>query len=112
MNREAMDSVPRTGYDVRLTSLRGTVCFKVEGLNSWQLCIDNGHFDVLFDYAGDTADLVLSLDEATFVELIEGRQNLLTGVLQGRIRAEGDLALAFRIRSIFPLSKEPSAPAL
>ena len=57
------------------------------------------------------ADVVLSLDQETFVELLEGRQNFLTGVLQGRIGADGDLALALRLRGIFPLGRGPSAPS-
>ena len=113
MNRnpaEAMARVPRTGSDVRLISLRGTVCFKVEGLGNWLLRIENGQFEVLCGDGDAEADLILALDQVTFVELIEGRQNFLTGVLQGKIRAEGDLALAFRFRGVFPLGKGPSAP--
>jgi SCP-2 sterol transfer family protein len=115
MNRhtaEAMASVPRTGYDARYTSLQGTACFKVEGVGSWRLRIDDGHFDVFVGDGDADADLVLSLDQETFIELIAGRQNFLTGVLQGRIRAEGDLALAFRFRGIFPLGQGPSTPVL
>jgi hypothetical protein len=107
---EAMARVPRTGSDVRVISLRGTVCFKVEGLGIWLLRIENSQFEVLCGDGDAEADLVLSLDQVTFVELLEGRQNFLTGVLQGQIRAEGDLALAFRFRGIFPLGKGPSTP--
>lgn len=109
---EVMARVPRIGYDVRYISLRGTACFKVEGVGNWRLRIDDGHFDVLLGDGDADADLVLSLDQETFIELIEGRQNFLTGVLQGRIRAEGDLALAFRFRGIFPLGQGPSTPIL
>ena len=111
---EAMARVPRIGYDVRYTSLRGTACFKVEGVGNWQLRINDGYFDVVLGNADADADadLVLTLDQVTFIELIEGRQNFLTGVLQGRIRAEGDLALAFRFRGIFPLRQGSSTPIL
>jgi len=112
MNRrlvEAMASVPRTGYDVRFTTLRGTASFKVVGVGNWRLCINDGHFEMS---DGDAeADVVLSIDQDTFIELIEGRRNFLTGVLQGRIRADGDLTLALRLRSIFPLGQGPSRPS-
>ena len=108
---EAMARVPRTGYDVRFTSLQGTVSFKVAGVGSWQLCMHDGRFDVI-DGEGDAeAGVVFSLDQDTFVELIEGRQNFLTGILQGRIRVVGNLALALKLRGIFPLTQKPSAPS-
>ena len=108
---EAMARIPRSGHDVRFTTLRGTVSFQVAGVGHWRLRMKDGHFDVS-DGDGDVeTDVVLSLDQDTFVELLEGRQNFLTGVLQGRIGADGDLALALRLRGIFPLGRGPSAPS-
>ena len=113
MNRHDMEArVPRTGYDARFKDLRGTASFKVEAVGNWRLRIDDGHFQMLVGGGDVDPDLVLSLDQDTFIELIEGRQNFLTGVLQGRIRAEGDLALAFRFRGIFPLGQGPSTSVL
>src|SRR5262249_28062225 len=101
MNRRATDvmaSAPRTAYDARLSGVRGTCLFHVGDVADWRLRIDNGHV-ALFDGSG-VADLALSLDEPTFVDLIEGRQNFVTGLLQGKIRAEGDLALALKFHGI------------
>jgi putative sterol carrier protein len=109
MNRhlaEAMAGAPRTGYDARLSGLQGTICFKVQEIGSWRLRIEDGHFHVL-EGSGE-ADLILSLDEETFIEVIEGRQNFITGLLRGRVRAEGDLALALKFHGIFPRSQAPS----
>jgi putative sterol carrier protein len=114
MNRrivEAMARVSRAGHDARFTTLRGSVAFKVAGIGNWRLCMNDGHFDMSNGDGDAEADVVLSLDQETFVELLEGRQNFLTGVLQGRIRADGDLALALRLRGIFPLGRGPSAPS-
>ena len=114
MNRrivEAMARVPRAGHDARFTTLRGSVAFKVAGIGNWRLCMNDGHFDMSNGDGDAEADVVLSLDQETFVELLEGRQNFLTGVLQGRIGADGDLALALRLRGIFPLGRGPSAPS-
>jgi len=60
--------------------------------------IDQGHYEIL-DGGGD-ADLVLRCDEQAFVDLIEGRQNFVTALLQGRIRAEGRLSLALKFHGV------------
>jgi putative sterol carrier protein len=95
---ELLGAIPHSGYDARLSGTRGTVRFDVAGHGSWRLRIEDGRFDVL-DGGGD-ADLVLTCDEPAFVELIDGTQNFVTALLQGRILAEGRLALALKFHGV------------
>ena len=94
-----MAIVPRSGYDPRLSRVHGTLRFDVPDVGSWRLRLDGGHFELLVG-PGD-ADLVMSCSEETFVALLEGKQNFVAGILRGRIRAEGNLALALKFHGVF-----------
>src|SRR4051794_17396895 len=95
---EIVAAVPRSGYDARLSGTRGTFRFDVTGAGTWRLLIEDGHFEVL-EGPGD-ADLVLASDERTFVRLVGGTQNLVTALLQGLVRTEGNLALALKFHGL------------
>jgi putative sterol carrier protein len=100
-----MGTVPRSGYDARLSSTRGTLRFDVTDGSSWRMRIDAGHFEI-FEGTGD-ADLVLRCDDEVFVNLVEGRQNFVTALLRGLIRAQGDLTLALNFHGVL---RGPSTP--
>jgi putative sterol carrier protein len=46
-------------------------------------------------------NLVLHLDEATLIRLIEGEQDGMSAYLKGQLRAEGDVMLATRLGKLF-----------
>lgn len=102
--REVIAELPSTGYDARLAGMHGTIRFDVRDAGTWRLRVDDGKIAVL-EGSGD-ADLRLACDEPDFVEVVEGRQNFVTAILQGRIEATGDLSLALRYHG--SLARTPS----
>src|SRR5262245_45154285 len=92
--RELIAELRSTGHDARLAGTHGTIRFDVRNEGTWRLRIDVGTVTVL-EGPGD-ADLLLACDEPDFVEVVEGRQNFVTAILQGRIEATGNLSLALR----------------
>ena len=46
------------------------------------------------------ADCEISCNESDFVDIVEGRRNLITASMQGRVRVRGDLALAQKFHGL------------
>jgi putative sterol carrier protein len=75
--------------------LRGVHCtylFDIEEVGAWFVSVDDG--TVTVEEGSREADCVIRCSEEDFVEIAEGRRNLLTAALQGRVQVRGDVALA------------------
>ena len=46
------------------------------------------------------ADCTIRCDEADFIDIVEGRRNLITATMQGRVEISGDLALAQKFHGL------------
>ena len=79
-------------YEPSLRGVRGTYLFDIEQVGNWHLLVDDGA--ITFTADKYDPDCVIRCDERDFIDLIEGRRNLLTAVLQGRIQVHGDITLA------------------
>jgi glycogen debranching enzyme len=75
-----------------MPGLRGSHGFDVQGVGTWRVELDDGAFDVL-ENAGE-ADLMLSLTEQVFLDIVRGEQNPFTAFLNGSVRMSGDFSLA------------------
>jgi putative sterol carrier protein len=75
-----------------LRGIRGSYLFHIDQVGDWFVSVDNGA--LTFDEKKHDADCAISCSEQDFVDIAEGRRNLLTAVLQGRVQVEGDVALA------------------
>ncbi len=84
-------------FDERAKGIRGSYRFDVEGVGSFRLDVDHGQMSLREDQG--PADCVIALDPGDFVRVFEGQQNILTAYMQGRIRIDGDLALAKALHS-------------
>lgn len=51
----------------------------------------------------DEPSVVLLMDNQTFSEVLSGEANGMQAFMSGRIRAEGDIMLATRLESLFPV---------
>jgi putative sterol carrier protein len=92
-------------FDERARNVSGSYRFDVSGVGSYRLEVDHGQ--ISFREDAGPADCVLALDPEDFVRIIEGEQNMLTAYMQGRIRIEGDLALANAFRGAIGLPRQP-----
>jgi len=93
--------------DPRLQSMSGSYRFDVEGVGSWRFEVREGIATITESTA--PADCVLRCDEADFVRIAQGQQNLLTAFLQGRVQMDGDYALAQRLYGFIRATRERAA---
>ena len=75
-----------------LRGVRGNYLFDIEQVGSWFVAVNDGKIKV--DEGKHEADCVIRCSEQDFVDIVEGRRNLLTAALQGRVQVRGDIALA------------------
>jgi putative sterol carrier protein len=87
-------------FDERVKNIKGSYRFDIEGAGSYRLEVDHGQVTVR---EGDgAADCVIICSVEDFVRVVEGQQNLLTAYMQGRVRFDGDIALAKVFHGILP----------
>jgi len=87
------------GGSDRTRGLTATYRFDVEGAGSWRVEVDDGAVSVSESDAD--ADCVIAISEDTLLGIVSGRQSPTGALLMGRIRLEGDAALAMRLRDLF-----------
>ncbi len=93
--REIFAKLAAVGHNPQLEHISGSYRFDVEGAGSWHATVVRGTVTITEGMAG--ADCVIRCDENDFVRIARGQQNLITAALQGRVRIEGDLALAQKL---------------
>lgn len=93
--------------DPRLQGISGSFRFDVEGVGSWRMEVRDGIVAITESTAA--ADCVIRCDEADFVRIAQGEQNLLTASMQGRVEIEGDFALAQRLHGFIRGPRERAA---
>jgi putative sterol carrier protein len=77
--------------------LEGTYRFDIEGAGSFHVRFAGGK--AIVRESRDKADCLLTMAPEEFVGLAMGQLNLMTSLLQGRVQAEGNLALAEAMNS-------------
>jgi len=93
--------------DPRLQGFAGSYRFDVEGVGSWRLEVHDKIATMTESTA--PADCVLRCNEADFVRIARGEQNLLTAFLQGRVQLEGDYALGQRFHGFIRTALDRAA---
>jgi putative sterol carrier protein len=97
--REFFEQVPRRVDPEQARGLDGAYRFDIDGAGTWRLESDGDR--VLVSESDAPADCVIRADEATFLEIVEGRLSAMSAYMAGKIRVEGDLGLAMRLRNVF-----------
>ena len=82
----------------RTRGLTATYRFDVEGAGSWRVAVDDGAVSVSESDAA--ADCVISVPEELFLRIVRGEQSAMGAFLMGKIRVEGDTALAMRLKDL------------
>ncbi|MDQ4018280.1 MAG: SCP2 sterol-binding domain-containing protein [Actinomycetota bacterium] len=81
---------------------RGTTAsyrFDVEGVGSWHVDVNDGDVDVT--KTGAPADCVIRASEENLLRVVRGDLNPVTAYMTGRVKVEGDITLAKRLRDLF-----------
>ena len=97
--REFFEQVPGRVSPQQARVLNASYRFDIEGAGSWRLESDGE--GVVVTESDAPADCVVKADEATFLGIVEGRQGAMGAYMTGKIRVEGDLGLAMRLRDLF-----------
>jgi putative sterol carrier protein len=93
------DLAARTaGGSERARGLTATYRFDVEGAGSWRVEVDDGA--VAVSESDGRADCVISAPEDLFMRIVRGQQSPMGAFLMGKIRVEGDTALAMRLKDL------------
>ena len=101
----------RQNYEPILRGVHGTYLFDISKVGSWFVSVDDGAIHV--EKTHRDADCTISCDEPDFVDIVEGRRQLITAYMQGRVRIRGDMALAQKFHGLLNdrIQKERSVKA-
>jgi putative sterol carrier protein len=81
---------------------RGTTAsyrFDVQGAGSWHVDVNDGAVHVTESDA--PADCVIRASEENLLRIVRGELNPVTAYMTGRVKVEGDITLATRLRDLF-----------
>jgi putative sterol carrier protein len=85
-------------YEPLLKGVHGTYLFEIAGVGHWFISVRDGAIE--FEEARHDADCTIRCEEADFIDIVEGRRNLITAVMQGRVKVTGDYALAQKFHGL------------
>lgn len=84
----------------RAANLTASYQFDIEGAGSWRVDVDDGAATVTVTGSQDPADCVIATDEQTFLGVVNGEQNPMGAFMTGKIRVDGDMGLALRLKDL------------
>ena len=99
---EIFDHIVAGGPIKALRTVTGVCEFDFEDGGQWFLRLDHGV--VALQDATDQPDCEIHCTAADFIEMAQGRRNLFTTYLQGRMSVDGDVGLAMDVRRLMPVS--------
>ena len=95
-------------YEPVLRGVHGTYLFNIDKVGSWFVAVDDGAIHI--EEKKRDAECTISCDEADFVDIVEGRRQLLTASMQGRVKIHGDMALAQKFHGLVSAKIEEKQP--
>ena len=95
-------------YEPVLRGVHGTYLFDIDKVGSWFVAVDDGALHV--EETKRDADCTISCDESDFVDIVEGRRQLITSHMQGRVTIHGDMALAQKFHGLLSAKIEEKRP--
>jgi putative sterol carrier protein len=99
--RELFDRLAAKGESPALRTTSGTYEFDIDG-GQWFVRLDHGSPSL--EGRADHPDCIVGCSAAEFVDIAQGRRNIVTAFLQGAITCQGDLAFALKFRRLLPVA--------
>jgi putative sterol carrier protein len=84
----------------RAARLEHSYLFVIEDEGQWFVALEEGRLRVTEGAAGEP-DVTIRASGETFTKIREGRQNPATAYMTGKIKIEGDLGAAMKLKSLF-----------
>jgi len=91
-------------FEPLLRGVHGTYLFEIEGVGHWFVRVRDGAIEI--EEARQDADCTIRCYEEDFIDIVEGRRNLVTATMQGRVKMSGDLALAQKFHGLISAKLE------
>jgi predicted lipid carrier protein YhbT len=91
------------GPEPSLQSMTGTWHFDVENCGQWYVSVAAGSVTVSRDPM--PAACTIAGPARDFVDVLEGRQNIVTAYLRGRLKPTGDMVLGLSFRRLLPVTQ-------
>jgi putative sterol carrier protein len=83
----------------RARRLGASYRFDIDGAGSWRLEAEGDR--ILVTESDAPADCVIRADERTFLRIVRGEQSPMGAYMRGKVKVQGDLGLALRLRDVF-----------
>lgn len=97
--REFFESIPEKLDPAKTAGQTVTYRFDIDGAGSWRIDVDDGKVSV--EESTEAADCVIRMKEGVLQGLIEGKQNPATAFMLGKIKVDGNMALALKLKELF-----------
>jgi putative sterol carrier protein len=97
--REFFATLPDRVSPQGARALDASYRFDVEGAGTWRVESDGDRLEVAESDA--PADCVIRADEQTFLRIVRGEQSPMGAYMTGKVKVEGDLGLALKLRDLF-----------
>ena len=96
--RQFFDDLAARADPSRAGDLNASYRFDIADAGSWHVDVQDGAVTVT--ESQDPADCVIATDEQTFLAVVRNEQNPMGAFMTGKIRVEGDMGLALRLRDL------------
>jgi putative sterol carrier protein len=96
--QQFFDDLKANADSSRATDLTASYRFDIAGAGTWRVDVNAGAVTVT--QSGESADCIVATDEQTFLEVVQGEQSPIGAYMTGKIRVEGDMGLALRLRDL------------
>jgi putative sterol carrier protein len=90
-----------------LRSVTASYLYDIEGTGQWRVAVNRGAVEV--DAGGGAADCTISAEADDFLDVVLGRRNPTTALMQGRVRFRGPIALLLNQPPLFRAGTRPPA---
>jgi putative sterol carrier protein len=97
--REFFEGLEARLDPARLDGLTASYRFDIAGAGSWR--VDLAERIVRVTETEEGGDCVIRMKEEVFVKLRRGEQNPMTGFMTGKIKVDGDVSLALKLKDVF-----------
>jgi putative sterol carrier protein len=97
--REFFETLPGRVGSRGAQALDASYRFDVDGAGSWR--VESDGEALVVSESDAPADCIIRADEQTFLRIVRGEQSPMGAYMTGRVRVEGDLGLALKLREVF-----------
>jgi putative sterol carrier protein len=97
--REFFETLPSRVGPRGAQALDASYQFDVEGAGCWR--VESDGVALVVTESDAPADCVIRTDEQTFLRIVRGEQSPMGAYMTGKVKVEGDLGLALRLRDLF-----------